>query len=188
MNFRKWCITTGFTLGAVVAAWAASSTLANLSAVSSVGGTDLFYDVQTPGAGGLKATAAQIAAYTKTTLQTIGSWTPVDASGASLTFSSVSANYTQIGNIVFAYGELTYPATANGSVAIIGGLPVSIPNQPYAQGGCIIGFRSSSVVLNGTYTIQNTATFAFITGTSMLATNAQMTGVTITFNCIYPAA
>jgi hypothetical protein len=43
-------------------AWAGS--VSSLSAVTSVGGTDLFYDVQTPGAGGLKATGAQVAAYT----------------------------------------------------------------------------------------------------------------------------
>lgn len=44
-------------------AWAASSTLSNLSSASSVNGTDNFYDVQTPGTGGVKATAAQIGAY-----------------------------------------------------------------------------------------------------------------------------
>lgn len=48
------------------AAYAASSALSGLSAASSVAGTDLFYDVQTNGVGGVKATAAQLAAYEAT--------------------------------------------------------------------------------------------------------------------------
>ena len=55
-----------FYIGAIAfstAALAASSTLYNLSAGSSVNGTDVFYDVQTQGTGGVKVTAAQIAAY-----------------------------------------------------------------------------------------------------------------------------
>lgn len=42
------------------AAWAANTALSALSAGASVGSTDLFYDVQTPGVGGVKVTAAQI--------------------------------------------------------------------------------------------------------------------------------
>jgi hypothetical protein len=47
------------------------------------------------------------------------SWTPTDQSGAALTFTSVSANTTKIGNIVYAYGTLTYPVTASGACAKI---------------------------------------------------------------------
>src|SRR5229473_7313992 len=37
-----------------------------------------------------------------------GIWTPADNSGATLAFTSVSANYTKLGNMVFAYVTLTY--------------------------------------------------------------------------------
>ena len=53
-------------LALTTAAYAASSTLAALSAVSSVAGTDLFYDVQ--GGADYKATAAQIASYAASTM------------------------------------------------------------------------------------------------------------------------
>jgi hypothetical protein len=54
-----------------------------------------------------------------------GTWTPIDSSGASLTFTNTSNNayYTKIGDMVYASFRLTYPSTANGSTAIVGGLP-----------------------------------------------------------------
>ena len=64
--------------------------------------------------------------------QTIGTWTPTDNSGASLTFTSVSAGYTKIGNIVFAYFTLTMPSTVSGAQLSLAGLPFAIANQPYA--------------------------------------------------------
>jgi hypothetical protein len=63
-KISRWLLTGGLVFA--TAAYAASSTLANLSAASSVAGTDLFYDVQTAGTGGVKATAAQIATYEAT--------------------------------------------------------------------------------------------------------------------------
>lgn len=55
--------------------------------------------------------------------QTTGAWTPIDSSGAGLTFTSVSATYYTHGNVVFVQWELRYPVTANGAAAVIGGLP-----------------------------------------------------------------
>ena len=56
------------------AAYAASSTLGNLSAGSAVSDTDLFYDVQTVGVGGVKITGLQlrthIAAHVVTSIAT----------------------------------------------------------------------------------------------------------------------
>jgi hypothetical protein len=59
---RLWLIGCGL-LVAMSLAYAASSTLANLSADSSVAGTDLFYKVATPGTGGVKTTALKVANY-----------------------------------------------------------------------------------------------------------------------------
>ena len=56
-------------------------------------------------------------------------WTPADGSGASLTFTSVSARYSQVGKQVLAMFRLTYPSTVNASVAVVSGLPVAVSNN-----------------------------------------------------------
>lgn len=55
-----------------------------------------------------------------------GTWTPIDSSGATLSFAAASGRYTKIGRHVFWQAFVTYPATANGSNAVIGGLPFSV--------------------------------------------------------------
>ena len=119
-----------------------------------------------------------------------GTWTPSDQSGASLTFTGVSAAYSQVGNMVFVYGTLTYPATASGSIARIGGLPVTVPNVTYA--GTSTGIASFSGAVTGTaspYTITNSTRFIFeyVVGGSPL-TNAALSGQTVTFSFSYPAS
>lgn len=116
------------------------------------------------------------------------SWTPTDNSGASLSFTSVSANYTQIGNMVHAYFSLTYPSTADGSNASLGGLPVGVPNQPYAQGPAAISASGGSiaVILRPT---QNTSTAALLNhATNAAVTNANLSTLTLRGLLIYPAA
>jgi hypothetical protein len=53
-------------------------------------------------------------------------WTPVDTSGASLGFTSVSGLYTKIGKIVIAQFRLTFPTTVNGASVNIGALPYTV--------------------------------------------------------------
>ena len=114
-----------------------------------------------------------------------GSWTPTDASGASLVFTGVSAGWTQIGNMVFAYAGLTYPVTANGSNALIGGLPVTVPNTEYARQCSLTSASTSSfgevLPSNGT-TQLSPRNFARAN-----IANSVLSGVTMNFICIYPA-
>ena len=63
-KIAKWVLAGGLLFS--TAALAANTALSSLSAAASVAGTDLFYDVQTGGTGGVKATAAQIATYEAT--------------------------------------------------------------------------------------------------------------------------
>ena len=63
-----------------------------------------------------------------------GTWTPTDASGASLSFTVTGATYTRIGNIVFVNCFLTYPATASGANALIGGLPFTSKSTVISTG------------------------------------------------------
>lgn len=115
------------------------------------------------------------------------SWTPTDASGAALTFTSVSANYIQLGPLIFAWGALTYPATADPSNAAIGGLPVAAANQNYAQNLVQPAGAPAGTVLQPQ---KNTSTAFFWSNSALAArkTNAQMTGVAISFLLIYPAS
>lgn len=118
-------------------------------------------------------------------------WTPADNSGASLTFTGVSVNYTRIGNIVFAYGAFTYPATASGAAASISGLPVTVANAVYGFGGSGIVLTNSAVSTGSMVieTIQNTLTAKFLFSNGDVAvTNAQLSGVQVIFMLIYPAA
>ena len=86
--------------------------------------------------GTVGATTANTGAFTTITATSIkfgsgtvlssyeeGTWTPTDASGASLSFSSVTATYTRIGRSVSIQGFLFYPTTASVATAVIGGLP-----------------------------------------------------------------
>lgn len=71
-------------------------------------------------------------------------WTPTDGSGASLTFTSVSAGYFKIGTLVTVFGRVTYPSTANGAGAVIAGLPFPVADT--AQAACAIGTVNSDAV------------------------------------------
>lgn len=66
-----------------------------------------------------------------------GTWTPVDSSGAALTFSGVSALYVKIGRLVFVQWQLQYPVTASGAIAKVGGLPFTLST---VDGSFVPGF------------------------------------------------
>lgn len=80
---------------------------------------------QTPSFNGIAFPATQSASSDANTLDDYeeGTWTPIDASGAGLTFSVTSAYYIKIGRLVFVNTYFSYPSTSNASSAIIGGLP-----------------------------------------------------------------
>ncbi len=113
-----------------------------------------------------------------------GSWTPTDGSGAGLTFTSVSASYYRIGSLVFIYGTLTYPATADGSQATIAGLPVAVVNQDYAFDPIFTTVAS----LNTVYFVaqKGASTMKAILGSTGAAfTNAGMTTNLVRFSGFY---
>ena len=73
-----------------------------------------------------------------------GTWTPVDASGASLSFSGAAGTYVKIGFQVTAWGYFIYPSTANGNNSQIGGLPFTSASPAQTRGGGMIGYSSES--------------------------------------------
>ena len=75
-----------------------------------------------------------------------GVWTPVDSSGASLSFSNTSGNchYTKTGRTVVASFRFTYPSTSNGTATKIGGLPFNCLSTTVNVSGAIITETSDS--------------------------------------------
>lgn len=87
-----------------------------------------------------------------------GSWTPIDSSGASLTFSGASGSYVKIGLLVFLRGQFTYPVTANGTANVMGGLPFTAENAGQNWGAWIfysdLGVMTFPVIIANTTTMQ----------------------------------
>lgn len=138
-------------------------------------------------ANALDLTIAQVQTLLAIPAQTIGSWTPADNSGAALVFSSVSAGYTKIGNMVFAYGTWIYPVTIDGTAASISGLPATVANVAYAQMPAI---AATTVTITGGLVmlpIKNTTTAKFDVGSPFgIVTNAQLSGATVSILMFYP--
>lgn len=117
-----------------------------------------------------------------------GSWTPADASGATLTFTSVNCKYTRIGNFVHCFGTLTFPVTANASAVTISGLPFTIPagygTTPgvlYVNGGSV-GSVVAALISGGTsFNIWNN-------GSSGNSTNSTLSSRRLDINIMYPIA
>jgi hypothetical protein len=110
-----------------------------------------------------------------------GIWTPVDASGAGLTFANGVCRYTKIGRIVTANFNTTYPSTANGSTVLYGGLPFN--NKGFASVN--IGFTSSATVARTGYT-DDESTYCLLFSTSNVALiNSDLSGVTIRGTIVY---
>ncbi len=112
-------------------------------------------------------------------------WTPTDGSGAALAFTSVNANYTRVGNMIFAYATLTYPSTVSGSNAIISGFPVAFPNQTYAQ-QCSLTYSNIATAVHMLPVVNSTSIGIFTTAGAAVTNTTMATG-SIFFICTYPA-
>ena len=135
----------------------------------------------TPTLGAALATSINFGGLTLSNYST-GGWTPIDASGASLSLTASGA-YIRIGNIVVATCIVTYPATANGSSAAIGGLPFATPNSNAYQAGTVI--YASAPTLSYCATTANTTTFGLATSAGGAVVNSVMSGTTSQFEFIY---
>lgn len=108
-----------------------------------------------------------------------------DQSGAGLSFSNVSGEWQRVGSSVEVFGTLTYPATADVSVAAIGGLPAPIPNVNRAQ--ALFPLQNSTGVTAFITPNKNTSKVTvsgFNNGTGV--TNASLSGATVNFWFTYP--
>jgi len=114
-----------------------------------------------------------------------GTWTPADASGAGLTFTSNGqAYYVKNGQAVTASFDITYPSTANGSNASI-----TLPIAPIvgAPSTCTVGFQT----LGSTFTVGTSSggvaqIFMYSTAAATL-TNANLSTKRLNVTCNYIA-
>jgi hypothetical protein len=109
-----------------------------------------------------------------------GTWTPTDASGAGLTLTA-GGSYTRIGRLVFWQANILYPATADVSNSLIGGLPFSLNAGVSAQGragsfitGTDVTALVQSLQIEGTPPTVRPLKVGFVR-----ATNADLSGGTI---------
>jgi hypothetical protein len=106
-----------------------------------------------------------------------GTWTPTDASGAGLSITFNNPTYTKIGRQVFIRcSTIVYPATANGSLASIGGLPFTNAAGESASSALVSAnaFANRGLVVSSASYI-----FIYATATSSASTNAQLSAATI---------
>lgn len=102
-------------------------------------------------------------------------WTPIDGSGASLTFTNTTGNcsYLKVGSQVTAWFRVTYPVTANGSAAVIGGLPFTSLSTTASVFGGVISSTDETTAAR-LLVATNATTFAILTTAGAAVTNATM--------------
>jgi hypothetical protein len=107
-----------------------------------------------------------------------GTWTPADASGAGLTFTSVTAKYTRIGRQVTATAVLTFPTTASAVQSQISGLPFAASNMGQFLGirTGVVGGISGLVSAGGTTIVLYTQTGGSVTNATNSTATIYLTG------------
>ncbi len=115
---------------------------------------------------------------------TYGLWTPTDASGAALGFTTASGQYIKMGQQVSVSGIIVYPVTANGANAAWGGLPFTSINNGAYSGVAPIG---TNAALSLVALVDVHATTLQPIGAASFAppTNAQLSGTTHVFSVVY---
>jgi hypothetical protein len=111
-----------------------------------------------------------------------GTWTPVDGSGAGISFTNATGKYTKIGRMVIAQASVDYPSTASGSSAIISGLPFSTTTD--AGGFCMYSTTTFGFVMRNQSNSTNIL-ITNVTNPSLAITNSQFSTASIQFTFIY---
>jgi hypothetical protein len=107
-----------------------------------------------------------------------GTFAPIDSSGAALAFTSANGYWTQTGRLFTAVAALTYPATADGSAARIGGFPIA---SAALTGNIAVGAMYVTGVGPGDLVVVNQAGVTYVelrvsSGGATVANSAMSTG------------
>ena len=154
------------TAGRAISATAVTATTGNFVVGTSGQGVDFS---ATPGTG----TSELLADYEE------GTWTPIDGSGAGLSFVSATGYYTKIGRIVTVVFNVAYPATASASAARVGGLPFTSANTGSGLSNGCFNTNNSAQLVQPSIVINDTTFAALIVAAGTSATNVQLTGATL---------
>ena len=101
-----------------------------------------------------------------------GTWTPIDSSGAGLTFTTPAGNYEKIGRQFRAGCFFVFPATADVTNTLIGNVPFAISNNEYARQG-FLTFSSETTATSAIPSGPAVTTFRITAGATVL-TNVNM--------------
>jgi hypothetical protein len=126
---------------------------------------------------GTNAALAAIQAADLPNYQADTTWTPADGSGASLTFSAVTATYSRNANLIFYTVVLIFPTTASSASATISGLPVA------ATGTWLGSCLNTNNILAITKVSGSSITFFSAKNEAIL--NSDLSGSTITVSGYY---
>lgn len=125
----------------------------------------------------------------------IGTWGPIDMSGASLQFGNPvngPRRYVRIGRMVWVNGGVSFPATASGASMVIGGLPFT-PLGDKAGSGLFENYAFSVAYTDqgSAFTLDLATNVSGIFAASFagaLLTNANFSGKQLRFSGWYLAA
>lgn len=160
----------------------ASGTLDLINANQTVSGVKTFSAIPILSGGGVQFPDTQVPSANPNTLDDYeeGAFTPIDASSASLSFVNVDGTYTKIGRVVFWSVNVTYPATASGSSAAIGGLPFTTASGTSNRGSCSVGFAPVAVLRYARYTASST-TFQLFKSDGTAVSNSDLSNASVYF-------
>lgn len=117
-----------------------------------------------------------------------GTWTPIDSSGAGLSFSSVSAYYKNLGGgLAYVNFALTYPATASGADAVIGGMPFTAMNTTASSQGGSVTVTNLTIACT-LFVASNSSVMGFYDFSGTRITNAQLSGKVIRGSALFITA
>jgi len=108
-----------------------------------------------------------------------GTWTPVDGSGAGLTYSSATGYYTKIGRVVTVVFNVVYPSTVDASAARIGGLPFTAANTANGLSSGCFNINTSTQVSQPSILANDTKFAALVTNAGISSTNANLSLATM---------
>lgn len=117
-----------------------------------------------------------------------GTWTPIDASGSGLTFTSSEGNYQTVGNMVTYWGSVQYPSTADATNSLIGGLPETVLSSSFSSLRAGSAVSKTNATLTTVTPVINTTTIQLEKSYNTRATNADLSAKVIQFFGSYPIA
>lgn len=114
-----------------------------------------------------------------------GTWTPTDASGASLSLTLGTCQFVKVGQRVDASADITFPTTASGLSVVIGGLPFT--SQSVVCWGGHISYTDETT-LKQLLVVSAGTTVTLRDQTGSQVTNATMSTNRVIFTAIYRAS